>query len=110
MAQHGENAGDHVKAASEVPTAYAENERNSPEKCGASQLKIKGGSKAQAAYPLNASSNSTPIPIGLPSTRMALVAPMLPLPTLRMSMPLAFATRKPNGIEPSKYAPSATRR
>ena len=35
---------------------------------------------------------------------MAFVAPMLPLPTLRMSMPFAFATRNPVGIEPSRYA------
>jgi hypothetical protein len=40
---------------------------------------------------------------------MAFVAPMLPLPTARMSMPFAFAARKPVGIEPSRYAASAVR-
>ncbi len=39
---------------------------------------------------------------------MAFVAPMFPLPTVRMSMPFARAARKPVGIEPSKYAATAT--
>ena len=34
------------------------------------------------------------MPAGLPRTRKALVAPMLPLPTVRMSMPLARADEK----------------
>ena len=34
--------------------------------------------------------------------RNTLVAPMLPLPTVRISTPRAFATRKPVGIEPKQ--------
>ena len=44
----------------------------------------------------------TKMPAGLPRIRNTLVAPMLPLPTVRMSMPARFATRKPVGIEPSR--------
>ena len=38
----------------------------------------------------------------LPSARATLVAPMLPLPTWRRSIPLARASNTPNGIEPAR--------
>ena len=72
-------------------------------------MKIIGAIKEQAANPFSASISNTKIPAGLPSARMALVAPMLPLPTARMSMPFALAIRKPVGIEPIRYAASAVR-
>ena len=40
--------------------------------------------------------------IGLSALVAYLVAPMLPLPCVRISMPRAFATRNPVGIEPSR--------
>ena len=55
-----------------------------------------------ASQPFNASASSTAMPAGLPRMRSTLVAPILPLPTVRMSMPRALATRKPVGMEPSR--------
>ncbi len=42
-------------------------------------------------------------PVALPYVRQTLLAPMLPLPTLRMSSPLTSRTTQyPNGIDPSR--------
>ena len=62
-----------------------------------------------ATQPFNASTRRTRIPAGFPRTRSAFVAPMFPLPTLRISMPFTRATRKPVGIEPNKYEATAMR-
>src|SRR5215475_12700200 len=59
--------------------------------------------KATAAQPFKASANKTKMPAALPKERNTLVAPMLPLPTVRISRARALATRKPVGMEPSKY-------
>ena len=52
--------------------------------------------------PLSASPISTAIAKPRPSARATLVAPMLPLPTLRRSTPRARATMSPVGIDPTR--------
>ena len=47
------------------------------------------------------------MPGPFPRVRITFVAPMLPLPTTRMSIPRAFAQRKPVGIEPRRYEAAA---
>ena len=51
--------------------------------------------------PFAASSASTAIAQPLPIARATLVAPMLPLPTWRRSIPFARASNSPNGIDPA---------
>jgi hypothetical protein len=61
--------------------------------------------------PFSASSISTVRPTFAPSTRNTFVAPMLPLPTLRMSTPRSRAAQYPNGSAPAQNdAMIATRR
>jgi hypothetical protein len=55
-----------------------------------------------AAMPLPKSSTKAKRPATRPTLRITLVAPTLPLPTVRTSTPRARATRKLNGIEPSR--------
>ena len=50
--------------------------------------------------PLRKSRTKTATPSGLPKVRRTLVAPMLPLPTLRISTPRIFPAMKPNGVAP----------
>jgi len=61
------------------------------------------GAKKTGTKPFAASISSTAMPGPLPSARITFVAPMLPLPTVRMSMPRALPHRKPVGIEPRRY-------
>ena len=65
------------------------------------------GAKKTGKKPLAASSRSTIMPGIFPTLRITFVAPMLPLPTLRMSIPRAFAHKKPVGIDPRKYEATA---
>src|SRR5690606_23565383 len=58
-----------------------------------------------ATNPLQKSRKKTPNPNLRPSTRPTLVAPILPLPCSRISIPFHFPTNSPNGTEPSTYAP-----
>ena len=55
-----------------------------------------------ASRPLPTSKAQTSSPNLRPKTRATLVAPMLPLPTRRMSTPLLRATRTPKGTPPSR--------
>ena len=54
-----------------------------------------------ATTALDMSSNSTRAPTFLPEVRITLVMPVMPLPKLRTSTPLATrAAMSPNGTEP----------
>src|SRR5208283_3321690 len=65
------------------------------------------GAKNTGANPLAASISNTMMPGHLPSVRITFVAPILPLPTVRMSIPRALAQRNPVGIDPNKYETTA---
>src|SRR3569623_2979128 len=56
--------------------------------------------------PFSASHSSTNTAHFLPGARATLVAPMLPLPTVRPSMPRALPASNPEGNDPSTYAPA----
>src|ERR1700722_15927129 len=62
----------------------------------------KRGAMYTGRKPFAASINNTARPGPFPSARITLVAPILPLPTLRISIPRALAQRKPVGMEPRK--------
>src|SRR5271165_1086962 len=66
---------------------------------------VSRAAESTATEPLAASRTSVKIPANGPATRETLVAPILPLPALRTSLPpKVCATSKPKGMEPSRYA------
>src|SRR5271165_5546044 len=66
---------------------------------------VRRAAASTAVEPLAASRTSVKIPANGPATRETLVAPILPLPALRTSLPpKVCATSKPKGMEPSRYA------
>ena len=68
-----------------------------PVQCAASEV-----ATITASHPFAASQKKVISPHFLPSTRQTFVAPMLPLPCCRMSMPRDLETMSPNGIEPRR--------
>ena len=60
-------------------------------------------SSSTGSKPLQKSSKKQILPAVLPTERVTLVAPILPEPTLRISMPCSLPIMKPNGIDPIIY-------
>ena len=59
--------------------------------------------------PFRKSQRNARMPHGFPTVRYTFVAPMFFDPSVRMSFPRSFPMRKPNGMEPTRYAPTAQR-
>ncbi len=63
-----------------------------------------------ATNPLTRSRQNTSVPAPTPATRVTLVAPTFPLPTVRTSMRLRrFTSRYAVGIDPTRYEPVRAR-
>ena len=78
-----------------------EHRRAAREHAGA--VRDEQGATSAGTNPFRTSSSITGRPYQRPYTRQTLVAPMLPLPTVRMSTPFVRRTSQyPNGQEPAR--------
>src|ERR1043166_2889362 len=95
----------HVKLCPRIaprPAQIRNHSRAGPSVSMPNHVETNVASNTTAIQPFKTSTTSTRKPAALPNDLETLVAPIFPLPTLRISIPRALARRKPEGTDPRK--------